>query len=213
MTASKAMNIIKRVTGGSSVQNSQRTSTEPSTGQTLSASMEIPIVASSLPAEPLTEDLKLEISTVFAKQLAKNIPLTRRVIYEKMARNTTLKDLTSCSSSKKTVSNYQSYQLRKNPDFPHPPSSTISTFTRVGNWESAIEKTASRTSVRMVWSAKDTGTITEHLKQFQLCPGKPTIEQLFDGSDELSNIMEKEKFSRSYEKVKNILKKRRREEQ
>ena len=78
---------------------------------------------------------------------------------------------------------------------------------------SALDETASRTSVREVWSAEDTATITEHLKQFQRCPDKATIEQLFDGSDELSNIMEKEGFSRCYEKVKNIMKKRRREEQ
>ena len=212
-TASKAMNIIERVTGGNSVQDLQRPSQEPSTGQPLSASVEIPIMASSSAAEPLTEDQKLAISTVFAEELAKNIPLTRRVIYEKMARNLTLKDMTSRSSSMKRVSNYLSYQQRKNPDLPHPPSSTISTFTRVGKWVSALDETASRTSVREVSSAEDTATITEHLKQFQRCPDKATIEQLFDGSDELSNVMEKEGFSRCYEKVKNIMKKRRREEQ
>ena len=119
MMASKAMNIIERVTGGNSIQDSQRPSQEPSTGQPLSASVEIPIMASSSAAEPLTEDQKLAISTVFAEELAKNIPLTRRVIYEKMARNLTLKDMTSRSSSMKRVSNYLSYQQRKNPDLLH----------------------------------------------------------------------------------------------
>ena len=56
--------------------------------------------------EPLTEDQKLAISTVFAEELAKNIKLTKPVIIEKMARNTTLKDLTSCPSSIKRVANY-----------------------------------------------------------------------------------------------------------
>ena len=205
--ASKAMNIIERVTGISSVQDSQGPSQEPSAGQPLSASVEIPIMASSSATEPLTEDQKLAISTVFAEELAKNIPLSRRVIYEKMAQNVTLKAMTSSSSSMKRVSNYLSYQQRKNPDLPHPPSSTASTFTRVGKWVSALEETASRTSVREVWSAEDTATITEHLKQFQRCPDKTTIEQLFDGSDELSSIMEKEGFSRCYGKVKNIMKK------
>ena len=66
--ASRAINIIERDT---------RAAAEPSTGQPLSASLEIPIVASLSAAEPLTEDQKLAIST----ELAKNIPLTRRVIY------------------------------------------------------------------------------------------------------------------------------------
>ena len=80
--------------------------------------MEIHVLTLSSAAKPLTEDQKLAISTVFAEELAKNIPLTRGVIYEKIARNTTVKDLTSCSSSMKRVSNYLSYQPTS-PTFQH----------------------------------------------------------------------------------------------
>ena len=213
-TASKAMNIIERVTGGSSVPTtSQQPSPKPSKEKPLTASVEIPLLAPSSAAKPLTEDQKLAISTVFAEELANNIPLSRRVISEKMAANTTLKVLTTSSSSIKKVANYLAYQQRKSPDQPHPPSSTVSTFTRVGKWVSAIEETASRVSAREVWSAEDTAIITEHLKKFQRCPDKPTIEQLFDESDQLANIVEREGFNRCNEKVKNIMKKRRREEQ
>ena len=78
---------------------------------------------------------------------------------------------------------------------------------------SAREETASRVSSREVWSAEDTAVITERLKKFQRCPDKATIEHLFDESDQLANIVEREGFNRCYEKVKNIMKKRRREEQ
>ena len=208
-TASKAMNIIKRVAGGSSVHSLQK----PSKGKALTASVEIPLLPLSSVAKPLTEDQKLAISTVFAEELAKNIKLTKPVMIEKMASNTTLKDLTSRPSSIKKVANYLSYQQRRSPDRPHPPSSTVSTFTCVGKWVSALEKTASRVSLREVWSAEDTATITEHLKQFKRCPEKATIEQLLDESDQLRKILEREGFNRCYEKVKNIMKKRRREEQ
>ena len=77
----------------------------------------------------------------------------------------------------------------------------------------AIEETASRVSAREVWSAENTAVITEHLKKFAQCPDKPTIEQLFDESDQLANIVEREGFNRCYEKVKNIMEKRRWEEQ
>ena len=60
--ASRAINIIERDTPAAA---------EPSTGQPLSASVEIPTVASSSAAEPLNEDQKLAISTVFAEELAK----------------------------------------------------------------------------------------------------------------------------------------------
>ena len=95
----------------------------------------------------LTEDQKLAIFTVFAEELAKNIKLTKQVICEKIASNNMLKDLTSCPSSIKKVANYLSYQQRRSPDRPHPPSST---FTRVGKWVSALEETASRVSLREV---------------------------------------------------------------
>ena len=204
-TASKAMNIIERVTGGSLQK--------PSKGKALTASVDIPLLPLSTVGEPLTEDQKLAISTVFAEELAKNIKLTKPVIIEKMARNTTLKDLTSCPSSIKRVANYLAYQQRRSPDRPHRPSSTVSTFSRVGKWVSALDETASRVSLREVWSAEDTATITEHLEQFKRCPEKATIEQLFDESDQLRKILEREGFSRCYEKVKNLMKKRRREEQ
>ena len=204
-TASKAMNIIGRVTGGSSVPTTSR---QPSP----KTSKGTPLAPSSA-AKPLTEDQKLAITTVFTEELANNIPLTTSVVSERMASSSTLKDLATSSSSIKRVVNYLTYQQRKSPDRPHPPSSTVSTFSRVGKWVSAIEETASRTSSREVWSAEDTAMITGHLKKFQRCPDKATIEQLFDESGQLANIVEREGFSRCYEKVKNIMKKRRREEQ
>ena len=78
---------------------------------------------------------------------------------------------------------------------------------------SAIDETASRTSSRAVWSEEDTAVITGRLKKFQRCPDKATIEQLFHESDQLASIVEREGFNRCNEKVKNIMKKRRREEQ
>ena len=109
-TASKAINIIKRVNGGSSVPTtSQQPSPKPSKGIPLTASVEIPLLAPSSAAKPLTEDQKLAISTVFAEELANNIPLSRSVISEKMAANTTLKVLTTSSSSIKKVANYLAY--------------------------------------------------------------------------------------------------------
>ena len=142
---------------------------------------------------------------MFAEELANNIPLSRSVISEKMASKSTLKNLTTSSSSIKKVANYLTYQQRKSPDRPHPPS------TRVEKWVSAIEETASRVSARVVRSAEDTAVITEHLKKFAQCPDKPTIEQLFDKSDQLANIVEQEGFNRCYEKVKNIMEKWRKE--
>ena len=109
-TASKAMNIIERVTGGSSVlTTSQQPSPKTSKGKTLTASVEIPLLPLSLAARPLTEDQKLAISTVFAEELVKNILLSRNVISEKMASNSTLKNLTTSSASIKKVANYLAY--------------------------------------------------------------------------------------------------------
>ena len=56
-TAYKAMNIIERVTGGSSsVQSSQK----PPKGKALTASVEIPLLPLSSVGKPLTEDQKTE---------------------------------------------------------------------------------------------------------------------------------------------------------
>ena len=186
-TASKAMNIIERVTGGSSVHSSQKTKK----GKALTASVEIPLLPLSSVAKPLAEEL------------ARNTKLTKQVICEKMANH---------HAEGPALIHQESSELPLVPaaEEPRPASPT---FTRVGKWVSALEETASRVSLREVWSAKDTATITEHLKKFKRCPEKSTIEQLFDESDQISKIMEREGINRCYEKVKNIMKKQRREEQ
>ena len=100
--ASKAMKVIARVTGGSSIETSPRRLAAASTTQPLSASVEITIMASSSANMPLTEDQKLAISEVFADQLAKNICLTQSMVCNKMLTNSTLRDMASCSYSVKS---------------------------------------------------------------------------------------------------------------
>ena len=71
--------------------------------------------------------------------------------------------------------------------------------------------TPSRTS-REVWSPVDTAAIAQHPEGFKTCPTKSTIRKLSEDSKELYEIMVREGFSRCYEKVKNLMKKRRRDE-
>ena len=205
-SASKAMNVVARVTG------SQTKSTDPSqtaastSEQQHPASLEVPLVGPSSADIPLSDTHKLAISQAFAEELAKNVTLSRNQVYDRMKTDDTLRTLTS----NRSVSNFISYQQRRNPDpSPRPLSSTFSATSRVGRWVSNLDETTSTTTLREVWSATDTETITRRLAEFTTCPSKNTIRELFDDWDDLRQIEQREGFPRCYEKVKNIMKKRR----
>ena len=56
-----------------------------------------------------------------------------------------------------------------------------------------------------------TQTISPYLEQFKTCPNKVTIRGLFDDFEERPEIVNREGFSRCYEKVKNLMKRRKNE--
>ena len=211
-TASKAMEVIARVTGRGSPQSSttKARSPSPSGSRPLPASAEIPVMVFA--NVPLTEGQKLEISAVFAEELAKSIPVSRSQVCSRISTSSSLRHMASSSTAIKKIQNYISYKQRKNPDLPHPPSSTASATSRVGRWVSDLAETRSTTSVREAWNDEDTDTITQHLSSYMSCPPKTTLQELFQSSDQLRAIMEREGFSRCYEKSKNIMRKRKRQD-
>ena len=162
---------------------------------------------------PLTEDQKLAISAAFAEELANSIPVSRSQVCSRITTNSSLRHLASYSSAIKKITNYISYKQRKSPDLPHPPSSTASATSRVGRWVSDLAETTSTTSVREPWNAEDTDVITQHLKSYTSCPPKTTLQELLQSSDQLRAIVDREGFSRCYEKSKNIMRKRKRQDQ
>ena len=119
-----------------------------------------------------------------------------------------LRPLSADSSSVKKVTNYIAYQQRKNPSHSHAPSSVASVRSRVGNWVSALDETASTHSGREPWSPADSVTISHYLEQYKTCPNKETKRELFQDYQDLQEIMKREGFSRCYEKVKNLMKKK-----
>ena len=209
-SASKAMKVVARVTG------SQTNPTEPS--QTAASksepanppSLEIPLVGPSSADMPLSDTHKLVISQAFAEELAKNIGVSRSQVYDRMAKDEMLRTLASNPSNLKKVVNYIAYQQRRNPDPSlRPPSSTFSATSRAGKWVSNLDETASTTTTREVWNARDTEIISRCLEQFTTCPTKNVIRELFEDWDDLWEIEQREGFPRCYEKVKNLMKKKR----
>lgn len=201
-TASKAMQVIARVT---SDPNPKSPSGIAETTSQPGSSIQIPLVDCLSPKVPLSERQKLVITEVFAKELATNKPLSTTEVRNKMTLHQALRPIAADSSSVKKVSNYIAYQQRKNPSQSHPPSSIASMQSRVGNWVSALDETASTHSG---WSSADSATISSYLEQFKTCPNKETITDLFNDYQDLQDIMRREGFSRCYEKVKNLMKKK-----
>ena len=146
--------------------------------------------SSSQPASsiqiPLVDCLSAK---VFAEELANNKPVSTNEVQNRMNLHKTLRPLTSDSSSVKKVANYIAYQQRKNPS--HPPSSVASVRSRVWNWVSALDETASTQSGKEPWSPEDSATISIYLEQFKRCPNKVTIRGLFDDFKELQEIVKR----------------------
>lgn len=78
----------------------------------------------------------------------------------------------------------------------------------MGKWINFLDEMLSTTTTREVWATEDTETISRYLEQFKTCPTKTTIRELFHDSDELRDILERKGFSRCYEKVKNLMMKK-----
>ena len=116
-TASKAMEVIARVTGQASPQpsTSEARSPSPSSSRPLPASAEIPVMVPPPANVPLTEDQKLAISAVFVEELANSIPVSRSQVCSRITTNSSLRHLASSSSAIKKITNYISYKQRKSP--------------------------------------------------------------------------------------------------
>ena len=75
-------------------------------------------------------------------------------------------------------------------------------------WVESISKTSGSSSRRFTWSGEDTAIMEMAFKNFDHCPRKAEMLEVFNSQLVLKDVMKRNTFNRCYEKIKNIFKKR-----
>ena len=170
-------------------------------------------------AQGLTQSQKEDIDLLFADIIQTNGPLSIRTTRSVMSESINLLEFASDPDVIKKVYDRVNY-LKKKADperLSNLPEQDLTENTR--EWldehhTSATQKSAtpssytSATGSRRRWHPADTQAIEEAFKTFDLCPKIKIIEDTFESSEELQEIMDRNGFHRCYEKAKNVFKAR-----
>ena len=80
--------------------------------------------------------------------------------------------------------------------------------TKTSTWVASTSFSASSSSKRMPWAKEDEETIVKAFKDFQKCPSKATITEIFKSDPDRQELEARNTMSRCYEKVKNLFKRK-----
>lgn len=133
--------------------------------------------------------------------------MTNDVAQRKMALNTVLGTLSNNLSRVKQVVNHVNYTIRKRASTAtlpaaEPPSDKIS------SWLDEFDDPSSRTTRRSEWDEHDTRRLERAFQSFNKLPSTATIRSILDEDNELNTIRKREGWTRVYNKIKNMFKKK-----
>lgn len=165
--------------------------------------------------QPLTEKEKEAIHKVFHNEIKKCVKMEIGKIRNKMCTNKTLRNLVSYARRVKQVSNHLNYIIDSRPtintqDDPVEKQKPDKWLEGISDDEntSTLQSSSFQSGHRQYWDNEDTASIEKRFASFNSCPSKYEIRSIFNATHELSAILAKEGFSRCYEKVKGLMKKK-----
>ena len=168
--------------------------------------------SSSSVARSLTAKEKDAIDLQFRLFITLNKKVCLKDVQHKIKHNSTLRPLAVHGEMVKKVLDriryQQSAELRVRPE----ELVASDPMQETSNWVQASSVAAASTtstSLRSRWMDEDTQTITScFTRLYDKCPSKADIQLQFESTDELAEILEREGWTRCYEKVKSIMKKK-----
>lgn len=173
------------------------------------------LVSGRVPPSPVSKTLsafqKQQLEKVFKAELEGQLPLTMEVAQRKMSLNTILSPMSSSHSRVKQVVNYINY-LRKQSQRTATPTAAEPKpepeAAKVLNWLDDFDDPSTRSSRRSEWDAQDTKRLETAFKDFTKLPATAHIRTIMRGKTELHTILKREGWTRVYNKIKNMFKKK-----
>ena len=155
----------------------------------------------------LTDEQRDIVDLLFSEIIQTNGPLNMNITRNLMSESMELMPLLSQPPMVKKV--YDRVMYLKKKDIPDKlatmPEATSEEMTEEWNMKVLASNSLSSTSSSIrKWNSTDELAIREAFSEFNKCPKKGMIEYTFQRNEELTEIMERNGFTRCYEKVKNI---------
>ena len=150
----------------------------------------------------LTDEQRDIVDLLFSEIIQTNGPLNMNITRNLMSESMELMPLLSQPLMVKKV--YDRVMYLKKKDIPDK-LATMPEMTEEWNMKVlASNSRSSATSSKRKWNSTDELAIREAFSEFNKCPRIGMIEYTFQRNEELTEIMERNGFTRCYEKVKNI---------
>lgn len=160
------------------------------------------------PSKPLSEKQKEAILKVFATEIKTGQKVNLEIVQKKCCTTSILSSLSFSKSRVKQVVNHINYIISKEPvkvprDVPQPSTS------KVDSWLDEFDDPSTRSSGRQKsWAEADTQLMETRLKTYDALPSTVVLRTLFNNDTALYEILHGEGWQRTYDKIKNIFKKK-----
>ncbi len=169
------------------------------------------LVSGRVPASPLTKTLsefqKRQLHKVFQKELETNKMITMEVARQKMAGNTVLSPLSTIRKRVKQVVNYVNNLVKKSGSAATPPAAEPEA-ANVSSWLEDFDNPSTRSSRRSEWDDEETKILERAFKDYRKLPSTALIRTILNKDTELNAIKERAIWTRFYNKIKNMFKKK-----
>ena len=156
----------------------------------------------------LTQQQLEDMGLLFADIVETNGPLTMDITRNRMSESMSLIEFVYDYKMVKRVYDIVVYLKRK--DLPAKLAQTESepSEEKTRRWLSGENASSLSSRSKTKWNLLDEEVLEKAFQKCEKCPRKSQIEETLAGHPQLAEIVERNTFSRCYEKVKNILKKR-----
>ena len=164
-------------------------------------------VVSPTPPAKLTDKEKEAIDRVFANKISSRKKVIMEEVQRKCCTTAVLSSLALSKKRVKQIVNYVNNPIDKQPTT-DPKDLPKQTTSRTQSWLEEFDEPSTRSSGRRdAWDEKDCQILERRLEGFTSLPSTYQIKDMFRDDDELSRILDKERWPRTYNKIKNIFKK------
>ena len=164
----------------------------------------IPPTVSPGKVSSLTEKQKEAIREIFSSAIERGEKQQMKAVRNKMSTTLILRKMTTSISKVKQVTNFVNYLVSKRPfEVEGLPTQAIEVEEWLDDQSSSL-----KSDQRMHWDQRDTQAMEREFRRFRKCPPKQQLRQMFTVNARLAAICKKEGFSRCYEEVKSIMRKK-----
>ena len=221
---SQAMEVIRQVTLTKSPEDDaspkakeaekEEESSEDSQSEEMTSDIIPPTVKQNVPSgndsgevkSGLTTQQKDAVKLVYNRYIESGEKVPLKTVRTMMSTNFVLRKLACHADRVKKVVNLIAYLQKTHPR--QEPQEMLLDPIKPATLLHTLNDDISSVRARQFWDEWDTATIESKMMDYAVCPQKSAIQQLFLEDPDLNKIMEKEGFSRCYEKTKNVFKNR-----